>query len=100
MRIASAILSVCVLVLLSGCCSFDYDTPSRGATASIRESAPAPKRASMPEPAASEAEKAQKSIAEQCTKRHVDLQNGVLKETEEDKRMRNAICGPFYRGGG
>ena len=46
----------------------------------------------------SEADKAQKSIAEQCAKRHLDRQNGILDETMEAKRMKDAICAPHYRG--
>jgi hypothetical protein len=98
MRIASAILSVCVLVLLSGCCSFDYGTPSRGATASIRKSAPAPKRAAMPEPAATETEKARAAQEKQCQQRHIDWKKRLLFESAEEKRMRDEICAAYYRG--
>ena len=88
MNIFLTILCACAVTALAGCA--DYSEPRR--TASIRHSTSAPK------PAMSEAEKAQKSIAEQCAKRHVDAQNGILDETMEAKRMKDRICAPFYRG--
>ena len=87
MKITITIVCACAVTALAGCA--DYSEPRR--TASIRHS-------TAPKPAMSEAEKAQKSIAEQCAKRHVDAQNGILDETMEAKRMKDRICGPFYRG--
>ena len=88
MKITITIVCACAVTTLAGCA--DYSEPRR--TASIRHSTSAPK------PAMSEAEKAQKSIAEQCAKRHVDAQNGIFDETMEEKRMKDAICAPHYRG--
>jgi len=88
MRITFTIVCACAVTALAGCA--DYSEPRR--TASIRQSTSAPKAAM------SEADKAQKSIAEQCAKRHLDRQNGNLDETTEDKRMRDRICGPHYQG--
>jgi len=88
MKTTITILCACTVTVLAGCA--DYSEPRR--TASIRQSTAAPKAAM------SEAEKAQKSIAEQCAKRHLDAQNGILDETMEAKRMKDRICGPFYRG--
>jgi hypothetical protein len=45
-----------------------------------------------------DAEKARASIEKQCAQRHVDRSRGVLDETEEMKRDKDAICGAFYRG--
>ena len=69
-------------------CACDYDAPRR--TASIRHAAP--------KPPLSEAEKARASIEKQCAQRHVDRSRGILDETEEIKRDKDAICGAFYRG--
>jgi hypothetical protein len=88
MKITIKILCACAVTALAGCA--DYSEPRR--TASIQHSMAAPKAAM------SEADKAQKSIAEQCAKRHLDRQNGILDETTEDKRMRDRICGPHYQG--
>jgi len=84
----STITILCLVVALAGCA--DYSEPRR--TASIQHGTSAP-RAAM-----SEAEKAQKSIAEQCAKRHLDAQNGILDETMDAKRMKDKICGPHYQG--
>lgn len=76
-----------VLAAVAGCCA-DYDAPRR--TASIRQSAS--------KPPMSDAEKARASIEKQCAQRHMDRANGVLDETAEIKRDKDAICGAFYRG--
>jgi hypothetical protein len=83
---ATIIGGLCALAAVAGCA--DYDAPRR--TASIRQSAP--------KPAMSEAEKARASIAKQCAQRHVDRANGVLDETEEQKRDKDTICSAYYRG--
>jgi hypothetical protein len=98
MRIASAILCVCAALALAGCCSFDIGTRSGGASAAIRQSAPLPKRAAEPAPAASETEKARAAQEKQCQQRHIDWSNGLLFETGEEKRMRDEICAAYYRG--
>ena len=87
MRTAVAtIVCICALAGAGGCA--DYDAPRRAA--SIRQSTP---KSPM-----SEAEKARASIEKQCAQRHVDRSRGILDETEEIKRDKDAICGAFYRG--
>jgi len=88
MNIFLTILCACAVTALAGCA--DYSEPRR--TATIRQSTPAPKAAM------SDAEKSQKSIAEQCAKRHVDRQNGTFEKTEEEKGMKDRVCGPHYQG--
>jgi hypothetical protein len=88
MRAAPATVMCACAVALAGCC-FDYDKPR--ATASIRQTAT--------KPAMSETERARASQAKQCAQRHLDRANGILDETEEIKRDKDAICGAFYRGG-
>src|SRR5262245_10213665 len=88
MKTTITILCACAVTALAGCA--DYSEPRR--TASIRQSTPAPKAAM------SDAEKSQKSIAEQCAKRHLDRQNGIFEETMEEKRMKDRICGPHLQG--
>jgi hypothetical protein len=80
------ILCAVAVALVAGCS--DYDAPRR--TTSIRQGAP--------KPVASDTEKARASQAEKCAQRHVDWRAGTLYETTEEKRMRDAICGPYYRG--
>lgn len=84
----ATLAAVVLTVALAGCC-FDFDKPR--ATASIRHTATKPAR--------SETEKARASQAKQCAQRHVDRANGILNETDEIKRDKDAICGAFYRGG-
>jgi Flp pilus assembly protein TadD len=88
MKFTTTIVCACAVAALAGCA--DYSEPRR--MASIRHSTAAPK------PAMSEAEKAQKSIADQCAKRHLDAQNGIFDETEEERRMKDRICGHHYKG--
>jgi type IV pilus biogenesis protein CpaD/CtpE len=79
--------SMCVVAALMAGCA-ENDAPRR--TASIRHSAP--------KPPMTDAEKARASIEKQCAQRQVDRSRGVLDETEEMKRDKDAICGAFYRG--
>ena len=86
MRAAVAmIVCGCALAVAAGCA--DYDAPRR--TASIRQGAPKPE--------ITEAAKARASIAKQCAQRHLDRANGILDETEEQKRDKDKICGAHYR---
>src|SRR5262249_61264078 len=88
MKTTIRIVCACMVTVLAGCA--DYSEPRR--TASIQHSASAPKSTM------NTAEQAQKSIAEQCAKRHVDRQNGIFEETMEEKRMKDRICGPHLQG--
>jgi hypothetical protein len=81
------IFCACALAAVAGC-ACNYDAPRQAAL--IRHAAP--------KPPMSEAEKTRASIEKQCAQRHVDRANGVLDETEEIKRDKDAICGAFYRG--
>jgi outer membrane murein-binding lipoprotein Lpp len=87
MRTILAAVTCACAVALAGCC-IDYDQPR--ATASIRHTAA--------KPAMSEADRIRASQAKQCAQRHVDRANGILDETMDQKRDKDAICGAFYKG--